>query len=83
MPTLKTILQAEGLVKTSSEVVKINRALSLLQEAAEELLASGEEFYEAGDNYRGNIRHDAGTALLREVQGLRSRTGHLASALRK
>lgn len=62
---------------------KIVKAIALLEEAAKDLLDSGESFYDQGDNFRGNIRHDAGRSLLQQITALRSSTSHLELALNK
>ena len=66
-----------------SVLADIAKALELLRGAASDLDTEADRFYELGDNWRGNIRHDAGYRLLQLAESVQSATSHLPKALEK
>lgn len=54
-----------------------------LEVAIKELFATAEHFYSAGDNYRGNIRHDAAIRLSGDLERITVARDYIALALKK
>jgi len=62
---------------------ELNIAVELVTVAIEKLNIESEEYYRNGDNYRGNIRHDAANKLKFDLERLIIARDYIAIALKK
>lgn len=64
-----------------SILADFSKAIEMLRGAANDLLVEAETFYALGDNWRGNIRHDAGNNIVIAAHNIEAQFSHLQKAL--